>query len=523
MPSSCSPLFLTLTPLDPFLPPQSIVFLPSDRFDLQLGGNKHEDYVRPSACPSPANFLFARHALGVEHASLSFLGDGLVGLVHNHSRDTTLVNDRRLKIAERSSLRDGDIIQLGFYESWDSSTEFVLGLQVHLQDYPARSSLAPAGDRGILFIPAPVSVFKHLHLTINRLEDLTQQLTSTQQQLKEALDRQTTHICTPPRPYGQLVNDLRSPLPNDVASDTLLPSSSPPSSASPLSSVLNRSLSASSPSSSSASESSASLASTSRPTSSSSTSAPLSSRTSRSASPSSPPSSTLSPTTPASTSSSSQTVPSSARTSSTSYSALSSTSVLTSVLPSSPPTLLPEPSSSPQLDIDQHSHDVPDAAGVVSAIFNSRPEYVDGTADEHQCPHSAIISAPSSHRSSVSQAPSSYSSMLSSMDVALSRVGAGWIHARREVVRVSDYPARSSAANRVRTAESLPSPLDVALSRIRTALIAARRFMPVSSSSSAADTSSTRVSGVLPPTASGFPTMEQILAQASGQSTSSCR
>ncbi|CAD6893051.1 unnamed protein product [Tilletia laevis] len=208
MPSSCSPLFLTLTPLDPFLPPQSIVFLPSDRFDLQLGGNKHEDYVRPSACPSPANFLFARHALGVEHASLSFLGDGLVGLVHNHSRDTTLVNDRRLKIAERSSLRDGDIIQLGFYESWDSSTEFVLGLQVHLQDYPARSSLAPAGDRGILFIPAPVSVFKHLHLTINRLEDLTQQLTSTQQQLKEALDRQTTHICTPPRPYGQLLSAL---------------------------------------------------------------------------------------------------------------------------------------------------------------------------------------------------------------------------------------------------------------------------------------------------------------------------
>ncbi|KAE8216929.1 hypothetical protein CF326_g9641, partial [Tilletia indica] len=190
-------------------------------------------------------------------------------------------------------------------------------------------------------------------------------------------------------------------------------------------------------------------------------------------------------------------------------------------LPSRPPTLLPEPSSLPQLDIDQHPRDVQDAAGVVSAIFNSRPGYVDGTADEHQCPRSSITSAPSSHRSSVSQVPSSYASMISSMDVALTRVGAGWIHARREVVRVSDYPARSSAVNRVRTAESSPSSLDVALSRIRTAWIAARRFMPVSSSSGAAHTASTRVPGVSPPTASSFPTMEPILAQASRQSTSS--
>ncbi|KAE8236385.1 hypothetical protein A4X13_0g9170 [Tilletia indica] len=186
MPSSCSLLFLTLTPLDPFLHPQSIAFLPSDRFDLKLGGTRDEEHGIPPPLPSSANFLFARQTLKKEHASLSFWGDGTVGLVHIHPKDATLVNDRRLKTTERVEIRDGDIIQLGFYESWDGRTELVLALQVHLQDYPAPSSLAQATGSVVTFIPAPVSVFKQLYSVSERLEELTRQLASTKQQLQDS-------------------------------------------------------------------------------------------------------------------------------------------------------------------------------------------------------------------------------------------------------------------------------------------------------------------------------------------------
>ncbi|KAE8221690.1 hypothetical protein CF326_g8513 [Tilletia indica] len=363
MPSSYSPLFLTLTPSTLSYRRRA----PSDRFDIQLGGIRDKEHVRPLPLSDSATFLFAQHTLEADHASLSFFGDGSVDIVHKHHKDTAMVNDRPLETAERISLRDGDVIQLGFYESWDGHTELVLALQVHLKDYPAPSSFVQGGEHTTIFIPAPVSVFKHLHSAIKRLEDLSQQLTSTQQQLKEALDRQATHVCTPPRPYGQLVNDLRSPLPNDAVSDCLLPSSSPPSSASPLSSVLNRSLSASSPSSSSASESSTSTStshssppatsvltsvlgsaqlpplpsalaqeSTFGSSSTSSTFASFSSSTSRLASSSSPLSSALTLQTATRASPSSSTEASSAQTSlaaaSSSCSALSTASVLTSVL-----------------------------------------------------------------------------------------------------------------------------------------------------------------------------------------------
>ncbi|KAE8219952.1 hypothetical protein CF326_g8838 [Tilletia indica] len=479
MPSPSVVRVLTLRPISFPSQQQSVAFCRSDTFTLLFGGTHRSDRYGALACPvRSADFHFDDQFICPDHATIA-VSSGQA-LIHQHRKEDPIrVNERMLADDQQAQLRDGDLIELGHLDEYDGDFRRNSAFQVFLTDPSAMVQHNRQALPAVALLPLAPNLLATLAFEAESVKQLRSDLQHMQQQLQDALDVNKRHICSPtqpPRPYDALLADLRAQstaLEDAPWSCRPLASSAPTSpSSSPSSSPLRDCKSISSSSDGSASLADSSGVVSASATESLSASGASSSSTSPSTSVLTPVlclESHVVPTTPA--------APSSSITP-------SSTSVLTSVLPPIPPAISREPSSSSPLALGRLSHDAPDVAAAVPATSTFRPGGVDAhrtrhdslnspalttsayarmrTVDRDSCSRSPTTSTP--YRSLPSQLPSSYAATVSSMDVALTRVGAGWIQARREVIRLPDHPAPSSPPPLLRIAYTMRCPIRLAVS-----------------------------------------------------------
>ncbi|KAE8216540.1 hypothetical protein CF319_g8916 [Tilletia indica] len=225
MPSS-SIHVLTLRPISSYLLQQSVAFSPSDNFSLLFGGIRYSDRYTTAPCPvRTADFHFNHQSINPDHATILFSSGS--PFIHHHRRENPIrVNGHILAEDGRAELQDGDSVELGHPDEYDGTFRIDLDFKVFLTDPSAmarrnRQILAPGA-----LIPLSPDVLADLvdtqdayfrdqrrawHLVERGLQS---ELAETRKQLQPALEATATHTCSPPippRPYRQLIEDLRSP------------------------------------------------------------------------------------------------------------------------------------------------------------------------------------------------------------------------------------------------------------------------------------------------------------------------
>ncbi|KAE8208666.1 hypothetical protein CF327_g7045 [Tilletia walkeri] len=215
MSSTASPHFFTLIPSDNHRLARSIAFLTSDTFTLSLGGTRIDRDSRASPPPHTATFMFDDCAVPVDQTTIS-VATGAVFLRQEARDGTTRINGRSLDKLENVLLRDGDYLELGYYENIDGAFYFDLRLHVSTSSPPPMLPIPRLLDSFMpttSFTPATSSVFQALQQSSESLRHLSAELEMAKQQLQDALAREAGHTCTPappPRPYGALLAAIRA-------------------------------------------------------------------------------------------------------------------------------------------------------------------------------------------------------------------------------------------------------------------------------------------------------------------------
>ncbi|KAE8237315.1 hypothetical protein A4X13_0g8834 [Tilletia indica] len=200
--------FLTLSPIDSPLPAQTVVFSPSDHLQLLVGGVRVEYYhLRPPH--HTADFIFNEQFLRPDHCRLELLHHTPI-LTNCRDSGTTRVNGSALEQNERVVLHHSDKVELGHLDEYSGDFDNTLAFVVRLSSSPPifHHRTIPADA----LLSTTSSVFAALQSAEDTRRRLHEELTSTQQQLQAALRATAEHTCTPPsppRPYGQLLSDLR--------------------------------------------------------------------------------------------------------------------------------------------------------------------------------------------------------------------------------------------------------------------------------------------------------------------------
>ncbi|KAE8215102.1 hypothetical protein CF319_g9040 [Tilletia indica] len=214
---SSSPIILTLVPVHHPTDAQSISFLASDSMRLHLGGTHIKDSYSPRPSLHSVDFVFKESLLASNHAEISVRA-GVVWITPLHEDDTVSINNQPLRSEETARIHHLDKLHLSYYESYDNAVNSVIELEVHLTSLPL--PLLPSAGQALHYrlphvstTPTVFSAFQDLRASAARLEN---ELSETRRRLQDALDAAEAHTCIltpPPRPYAQLLNDLKQECP----------------------------------------------------------------------------------------------------------------------------------------------------------------------------------------------------------------------------------------------------------------------------------------------------------------------
>ncbi|KAE8242670.1 hypothetical protein A4X13_0g7063 [Tilletia indica] len=229
MPSSFTIQVLTLRPISFPSKQQSVAFYPSEAFTLLFGGTRHSDRYGAAASPvRSADFHFDDQFLCPDHSTIT-VSSGQAIMRQHRKADAIRINGRILVDDEQVQLQDSDTVELGYPDEYDGHFRRKSAFQVFLTDPSVMAQHRCQALPTAALIPIAPNLLAELASEAAIAQQLRSELQDVQQQLQEALNTATAHVCapaSPPRPYGTLLADLRSSAEVERLSGSVSPSTS---------------------------------------------------------------------------------------------------------------------------------------------------------------------------------------------------------------------------------------------------------------------------------------------------------